>query len=134
MGREITFLGTVADVPPFLQSLDVLVCPSLVEPFGRCVAEAMVCGRAVVATRVGGLPELIQDGRTGILVDASSPEQLADAVQNLLRDPNRRREIAEAGRDWAVANLSQTTHADRVLDIYRSVLRGAQERSHVGGE
>jgi len=134
MGREVTFLGTVADVPPFLQSLDVLVCPSLVEPFGRCVAEAMVCGTAVVATRVGGLPELIEDGRTGILVNASSPEELADAVQNLLRDPNRRREIAEAGREWAVANLSQTTHADRVLEVYRSVLRGAQERSHVGGE
>ena len=67
-----------------MRHLDVLVAPSLAEPFGTVLAEAMAAGTPVVATRVGGVPEVVPDGRAGVLVDPGAPAQVADAVLRVL--------------------------------------------------
>ena len=84
-----------ADAAGLMRHLDVLVLPSYQEPFGTVLAEAMAVGTPVVATRVDGLPEVVQDGVSGRLVDPGAPEQLAEAVLEVLA---RRDEMGAAAR------------------------------------
>ena len=77
---RIRFLGFRSDVPAILNELDIVVCTSHYEPFGRCVVEAMACGRPVVATNVGGIPEIIEDQVTGVLVPPMAPNMVNAAV------------------------------------------------------
>jgi glycosyltransferase involved in cell wall biosynthesis len=80
--------GRVApdEVPHFLQAADFLVLPSYSEGMPQAVLEAMDCGLAVVATRVGGVPEAVLDGQTGLLVEAKNVEQLRDAMERMITD------------------------------------------------
>ena len=114
----------------------VFVCPSLYEPMGIVNLEAMACGTAVVATATGGIPEVVADGATGLLVpikqeqDGSGtpldPERfaadLAAAVNGLVRDPGLARTMGAAGRVRATEQFSWQRCAERTHDIYRSVL------------
>lgn len=94
------------DLDKFYRSISVYVQPSLSESFGIAVAEAMSYAVPVVATRVGGLKELIEDGKTGILVEAHSADNLAEAIIKLLKNENLRRAISEAGRQNIIQNFS----------------------------
>ena len=112
------------------------VCPSVYEPFGIINLEAMACGRPVVASAVGGIPEVVVDGRTGILVPVAlhaddpmtpvSPEaferDLAGAVNRLMADADLRERMGSAGRKRAVEEFSWETIADRTVELYRSLL------------
>ena len=100
---------------------DVFVLPSVKEPFGRVVLEAMACGKPVVATRVGGLPDIVEDGRTGYLVDSADPSQLAMRVNDLLRDQKRIRVFGWAGRKRVLERFTWANIARRYLEIYESV-------------
>jgi glycosyltransferase involved in cell wall biosynthesis len=80
--------------------------------------EAMAAGRAIVATRVGGTPELIADGKTGLLVERSDPPGLARAVAALLRDPALRAELGAAARRHLETLLAREASLDRTLDLY----------------
>lgn len=119
---RVRFLGHVRDVPKKLESLAVLVCASHVEPFGRCLIEAMACELPVVATRVGGIPEVVDDGVTGLLVDPKAPDQLADAVQKLLANPSQRRRMGRAARQRAQALFSPDKHAQAIVSLYQTLL------------
>lgn len=113
----------------------VFVCPSVYEPLGIVNLEAMACGTAVVATEVGGIPEVVTDGTTGILVpvrqtgDGSAvpidpsafARDLADATNELLSDGDRRRRMAEAGRRRVVDEFSWQAIADQTLSLYLTV-------------
>jgi glycogen synthase len=111
----------------------VFCCPSVYEPFGIINLEAMACQTPVVATRVGGIPEVVVDGRTGVLVplELSGPMQpadpagferdLADAVNALMREPDRRASMGEAGRRRAVESFGWDAIARRTVELYRSV-------------
>lgn len=107
---------------------DVFVCPSIYEPLGIVNLEAMACGTAVVASRVGGIPEVVRDGVTGTLVaydadDAATFEaDIAQAVNDLAADPDRARQYGEAGRQRAVEEFSWATIAQHTVDIYRSLV------------
>jgi glycosyltransferase involved in cell wall biosynthesis len=97
--HRVHFLGFRAHVQTLFCAVDVVAhCSVAPEPFGRVVVEAMLLGRPVVATRAGGVLELVEDGRTGILTEPGSPSDLARAVQSLLADPVRARNMGEAGR------------------------------------
>jgi glycosyltransferase involved in cell wall biosynthesis len=120
--EAVRFLGHREDVPDLLNELDVLVCASHVEPFGRCLIEAMACEKPVVATRVGGIPEVVEDGVTGILVPPESPEQLADAVARLLNDPELCVTMGKVGRQRVETLFTPEAHTEAVLAVYRSVL------------
>jgi glycosyltransferase involved in cell wall biosynthesis len=110
------FLGFRADVRPAVADLDVLVLPSLQEPFGRSIIEAMALGVPVVASRVGGIPEILTDGRDGLLVPPGDVEALAAAIGGLVDEPARRAALAGAAqqrvrRELDVARLSERIEA-----------------------
>jgi glycosyltransferase involved in cell wall biosynthesis len=107
--------GWVADAAGLMGSLDVLVAPSHQEPFGTVLAEAMAAGTPVVATRVGGLAEVVQDGVTGRLVEPGDPVALAAAVREVLA---RRGEMGAAARAHA-RQFGADAYADRVEQVIR---------------
>ena len=88
LGQEVSFLGFVADTPAFLAGIDIFVLPSLHEGLGVAALEAMAAGKAVVASRVGGLAEVIADGETGLLVPPGDSRALGEAIAKLIADPS----------------------------------------------
>ncbi|MGI9197960.1 MAG: glycogen synthase [Candidatus Nanopelagicales bacterium] len=104
------------------------VCPSVYEPLGIVNLEAMACETAVVASAVGGIPEVVVDGKTGVLVpyDPADPAALeaglAQAVNALAADPARAREMGVAGRQRAVSDFGWNAIAERTVDVYRQAL------------
>jgi len=125
---QVHFIGWRDDVPDVLAVGDVFVLPSENEGFGRVVVEAMAMARAVVATAVGGVPEIVRDGETGILVPPAAPAALADAVRSLLDDPARAARLGAAGRARAESRFSLTAHVDAVERVYAEVLGGHAAR------
>jgi starch synthase len=113
-----------AELIEVLALATVFVCPSIYEPLGIVNLEAMACGTAVVASRVGGIPEVVDDGVSGFLVDLGDgfDERLAQAVVPLLEDPARAAELGAAGRRRAVADFGWDAIAARTVEVYRSVL------------
>ncbi len=93
-------------------------CPSVYEPLGIVNLEAMACGTAVVASRVGGIPEVVDDGVTGLLVPPGDPVALAAALNALARDPGRADAYGQAGRERAVAEFSWPTVAAATARLY----------------
>ena len=96
----------------------VFACPSLYEPLGIVNLEAMACETAVVASRVGGIPEVVASGQTGLLVPPDDPASLADAVNTLVRDPGRARAMGRAGRERALAEFSWDAVAAQTAALY----------------
>lgn len=129
---RVIFTGFVADVPGYLQLLDVVVHASTYpEPFGRVIVEAMLAGRAVVASDAGGPREIIVPGRTGLLVKPRDATALSAAILRLADDAAFRAELARAAVGEARRRFSATQHARQVEEIYRRTLSG---RSDTTGE
>ncbi len=114
-------------VRQLLSAATVFVCPSVYEPLGIVNLEAMACGTAVVASDVGGIPEVVSDGETGLLVhfDEHTVDEfrsgLADAVNSLLADPGRAAAMGAAGRDRAEREFGWPQAATRTVQIYREL-------------
>jgi glycosyltransferase involved in cell wall biosynthesis len=105
---------------PFLYSeCDVYAQPSVVEPYGIAILEAMACGKPVIGTKVGGMLDTIKDGETGFLVDPESPEEIAASIMSL-NDENKRMEIGIRAREWVVANFEWMVIGRR----YQEVIEG----------
>jgi glycogen synthase len=96
----------------------VFACPSVYEPFGLINLEAMACETAVVASAVGGIVEVVEDGKTGILVPPSRPDALAEALDEVLANPERAREMGRAGRRRVEAQFSWASIAERTEQVY----------------
>jgi starch synthase len=111
-----------ASVIQLLSHSLAFVCPSVYEPLGIVNLEAMACGTAVVASRVGGIPEVVDDGVTGLLVPPDDPAALAQALNALLRDPARSRAYGAAGRSRAVGEFSWTTVAAATTALYAELV------------
>ncbi len=92
-------------VPEALAEIDIFVYPSLHEGFGRSIMEAMAMERVVVATRVGGIPDLIKDGENGFLVEPHNPEMLAEKIKELMENKKLREKFGKAGREWVGKNF-----------------------------
>jgi starch synthase len=101
-----------------LSHATVFACPSVYEPLGIVNLEAMACGTAVVGSRTGGIPEVVADGVTGLLVPAGEPEPLAVALNELLRDPGRATVMGQAGRKRAVAEFGWAAIAAQTAELY----------------
>ena len=99
----------------------MFVCPSVYEPLGIVNLEAMACSTAVVASRVGGIPEVVSGGETGLLVPPDDPASLADAMNALLRDPGRADAFGRAGRSRAVEEFSWDAVAAQTAALYAEV-------------
>jgi starch synthase len=96
----------------------VFACPSLYEPLGIVNLEAMACGTAVVASAVGGIPEVVSNGETGLLVPPGDPAALAGALNTLIADPGRAAALGRAGRDRAVAEFGWQAVAAQTAHLY----------------
>jgi starch synthase len=122
--REMLPIGKIREI---LSAATVFVCPSVYEPLGIVNLEAMACATAVVASDVGGIPEVVADSETGLLVhyDASDPaffeRRLAEAVNSLMAEPERAGQYGQAGRQRCIQEFSWAHIAEQTLEIYRKV-------------
>jgi alpha-maltose-1-phosphate synthase len=110
------------EVIQILSHATVFACPSLYEPLGIVNLEAMACATAVVASRVGGIPEVVADGETGLLVPPDDPRALATALNELILDPGRATRMGLRGRERTVSEFSWSTIAAQTADLYRSLV------------
>jgi glycosyltransferase involved in cell wall biosynthesis len=125
LSGKVHFIGVRDDVPAVLKLMDVLVLSSLSEGSPNVVLEAMAAGVPVVAMRVGGVPEVVEDGVSGFLVDPGDAPGLSNAVLRLLNDADRAREMGEKGRAIAVENYDINRVVARVEDVFSSLLERA---------
>lgn len=121
VGRHVVFLGTRWDVPECLGAFDLFVLSSLNEGMGRALVEAMAVGLPVVATRVGGVPDVVAHGTTGLLVPPQDAEALAAAVLELLRDRKRMAAFGEAARRSIDERFDVETMVDNLERLYETV-------------
>jgi glycosyltransferase involved in cell wall biosynthesis len=121
---DVTFLGWVpnSELPPYYRAAAVSVIPSLEEGFGIPAAEAMGCQTPVVASDAGGLPEVVEDGVTGLVVPRGDSAALANAIGTLLADPARRVQMGLAGRERALRLFDWDRTAEQLERIYAEVL------------
>lgn len=121
---RIVFAGSVpnAEMPSWYTAADVVVLPSLKEATSIAGLEAMACGRPLVGTNVGGIPHLVDDGVTGLLVEPKNPRKLADALVRVLTDDAARSGMGLSARRKAVERFSWVRIAGTVQDIYRELL------------
>jgi glycosyltransferase involved in cell wall biosynthesis len=120
----MTFVGRlpVEELARLYNEAEVLVSPSVYEGFGLPAAEANACGVPVIATTAGAFPEVIADGETGILVQPGQPEPLADAIESLLLDPQKRARMGAAGTARIRQHFSWRVCAEKTLALYEEVL------------
>jgi glycosyltransferase involved in cell wall biosynthesis len=122
LGETVRFLGIRTDVADLLAAFDVAVLSSDFEGSPLSVMEYMAAAKPVVATRVGGVPDLVEDGVTGLLVERRDPEALAGAVATLLADPERARAMGKAGRERQRREFTIAATARRVEELYDELI------------
>jgi alpha-maltose-1-phosphate synthase len=113
------------EVIQLLTHAAVFACPSVYEPLGIVNLEAMACGTAVVGSRTGGIPEVVADGETGLLVPPGEPEPLAEALNALILDPDRAAAMGQAGRKRVVAEFGWAAIAAQTAALYAELANGA---------
>jgi glycosyltransferase involved in cell wall biosynthesis len=123
---NVSLLGRRADVRRMMNGFDVFVLPSLWEPFGLVIAEAMACGKPVVATHVGGIPEIVEHGSTGLLVPPAAAEPLADALITILANAELRHKLGRAGQRRFLERFDARIMAQRYEELYERLLQGSR--------
>lgn len=126
--RHISFAGAIEHrrIPEFLADVDIFVMPSIWEAFGVAAVEAQAMGIPVVATNVGGIPKVVLDGETGILVEPRNSEQLAQAILTLIEDPALRRQMGERGRKHVLANYRWEDNAALMERLYHDFMHSSR--------
>ena len=122
LDAHVRFVGYRRDVPAFMRTFDVFALPTRSEPFGKVVIEAMSAGCPVVASRVGGIPEIVTSPELGTLIAPDDPEALATAVLSYLTDARRRREVGQRGAASARSRFGMPSMLNRLQDLYDDVL------------
>jgi glycosyltransferase involved in cell wall biosynthesis len=123
VARHTLFVGYQREVAPYYALFDALVLPSANEGTPVVAIEALAAGKPVVATRVGGVPDVVEDGRAGLLVEVGDVGALAAALERLARDPDLRRSLGEYGRERVVPRYRVERLVDDVDELYRELLR-----------
>lgn len=121
----IVFAGLRCDVEQILPLLDLFVLPSLCEGFGIALVEAMAAGCPVVATAVGGIPEVVQSERTGVLVPAGDSNALTNALADLLENRSKARALGRDGQRWVATQFAMSTMVHHHENLYERLLRDA---------
>jgi glycosyltransferase involved in cell wall biosynthesis len=128
LAGAVTFSGYVSPVAPALNRAHAVLAPSLREPFGNAVVEAQLMGRPVVAAAAMGHLETVQDGETGVLVEAGSPRAMADAVEGLMQEPERAARIGRAGQRRAHTEYSLDRYSTELASVLEDLAGGARRR------
>jgi glycosyltransferase involved in cell wall biosynthesis len=126
--RDVIFTGFREDIPELLSAMDVFVLPSLedYEAFGRVVIEAMAMAKPIVATRSGGVPEIVEEGVTGILVPPGDAEAMAEAIVTLLLDETGAKKMGLEGRRRIERFYGLRTHLEKIECLYLHLLERDQ--------
>ncbi len=124
--RDTLFLGYQEDVAQFYAAFDALVLPSSIEGTPVSAIEALAAGRPVVATRVGGVPDVVEEGEDGFLVEPGATEELAERLAQLAADPELRERMGRAGRDRVLPRYAVPRLVDDVDRLYLSLLQDAR--------
>lgn len=119
---QFSAVGFVSDVPEFMARTGIFVLPSRSEGMGLVLVEAMSAGRPVVASRCGGVPEVVVDGETGLLVSPESPVELAAAIRRLVASPEEAYRMGVAGRDRARSHFGAGRMAEQMTALYEELL------------
>jgi len=120
---SVIFTGLRHDVPELLAMSDLFVLSSINEGMGRVLVEAMAVGLPVVATKVGGVPDVVVDGETGILVPSENSKVLAGAIMRLLKDENMRRRMGEAGRRRVNPAFGVEAMVGKIANVYEELIK-----------
>jgi len=128
LDANVTFAGFRDDLPRVLPNLDVVVHPASMEGLGVSLLQAAACEVPVVATPVGGIPEIVVDGETGRLVPVGDAAALADVLGRLLVDPEERQRLGRGGRRRAVDRFSMNAMVEGNLEVYEGVLSGRRRQ------
>ncbi len=120
--RQVRFLGDRSDIPAVLASMDISVLTSHSESLSNAILESMAAGLPVVATRVGGNPDLVHEGETGFLIPPGDAASLAEAIERLLAAPELRREFGRKAKAFALENFSLTRVRDQYERLYTALL------------
>lgn len=126
LDASVIFTGFRADIPQVLAAFDLFVLSSHMEGMGSVLLEAMAMGRPIVATRVGGIPELIEDGVEGLLVPPRDPKALAGAILSLLADPDKRLRMGLAGRRKVAQGFSVEQMVAKTEKVYLELFKAKQ--------
>ncbi len=126
---RVVLLGRVDDVAEVLSQLHVFVLASYTEGLPNAMLEAMMAGRCVIATRVGGIPEILTDGDNGLLVNPGDPEELARALLTVFNNPHRVKYMAERGRVLALTRFTLPGQAGKSVATWRAVMQKSKEVS-----
>jgi glycosyltransferase involved in cell wall biosynthesis len=122
LADRVVFTGFRTDVPDLMSVFDLFVLASVYEPFGLVLVQAMALQKPIVATRVGGIPEVVADGETGLLVPPRQPAALAEAAARLLRDEALARRMGQAGRERVLARFTAEAMARKTMALYEELL------------
>jgi glycosyltransferase involved in cell wall biosynthesis len=119
--KHVLLAGFRPDVLSVHQAFDIFVMSSVTEGLGTSLLDAMAAGKPVIATRAGGIPEVVADGQTGVLVDPRDHHAMAEAIVRLLKDETLRRQMGDAGRSRARALFSAERMVQNTLNVYQRV-------------
>ena len=123
---ETVFVGKQANISDYLGVADVFLLPSELESFGLAALEAEACEVPVIATRIGGIPEVVSDGETGFLSDIGDTEKMSDDVMKLLKDEDMRVEMGAKARESAVSRYSSDLIIPQYISFYEKILQTAK--------
>jgi N-acetyl-alpha-D-glucosaminyl L-malate synthase BshA len=125
---DVLFLGKQSDMSQVLSVADILLLPSELESFGLVALEAMACEVPVIATRVGGIPEVVDDGKDGFLYDVGDVSSMAEGCLRILADAHLRKTIGESARSHARRDYCSTKIVQLYEDLYRRTIQGVAKR------
>ena len=122
---KVEWLGDItnSEVARFYQDLDVVVVPSLEESFGVTAVEGSACARPIIASRVGGLPEVVLDGKTGIMIESQNVDSLVDAMEYMLENPEERVRMGLAGREFVLKHYDFQDNVTQMEQVYKALIK-----------
>ena len=126
ISKHCRFPGFRRDLPEIFRVMDLMILPSLSEGLPNVVLEAFACAKPVVATAIGGVPEVVEDGVNGVLVPPARPDLLADAVVRCLAEPNMMLNMGKAGYHKVKSEFTVESQTQKLEEIYRQVLSGTE--------
>ncbi len=123
LSQDVIFLGRRQDIVDVMDSIDVFLISSFSEPFGRVICEAMACEKPVVGVKAGAIPEIVKDGKTGILCKPKDIKEFAEAIIRLLKDEKLRKEMGKKGRERVEKFFTIERNVKEIENLYDEILK-----------